>query len=73
MCYNVLNPYERGIPMDEREEMEPETESAPEEAREEKPQYVPRPRWQILIAWILVILMVIGVAGYYYWIAHKYT
>ncbi|HIR65257.1 MAG TPA: hypothetical protein IAB92_08660 [Candidatus Faecousia faecigallinarum] len=35
-------------------------------------RYVPRPRWQIVLAWILLILMVVGVAGYYYWIAHRY-
>lgn len=34
--------------------------------------YVPRPRWQIVLAWILLILMVVGVAGYYYWIVYKY-
>lgn len=38
-------------------------------SREETPSYVPRPKWQLVLAWVLLILMLVGVAGYYYWIA----
>ncbi|MCI6729862.1 MAG: hypothetical protein SOY32_04710 [Candidatus Faecousia sp.] len=56
--------------MDEKKE--PIEQPQEEPVIEEKPHYVPRPRWQLVLAWILLILMVIGVAGYYYWIAHRY-
>ncbi|MBE6944534.1 MAG: hypothetical protein E7459_00410 [Ruminococcaceae bacterium] len=51
----------------------PETET-PGQMPPEQPEkrYVPRPKWQLVLAWILLILMVIGVAGYYYWIAYRY-
>lgn len=53
----------------------PETEAeTPEQMPQEQPKerYVPRPKWQLVLAWILLVLMVIGVAGYYYWIAYRY-
>ncbi len=43
-----------------------------EEAAQEKEHYVPRPKYQIVLAWIGVIVMLICVALSYYWIAHKY-
>ena len=32
----------------------------------------PRPKWQIWGARVLLVLVIIGVLGYYYWIAYKY-
>lgn len=71
MCYNGIIILERGIPMDENKDLELDPQAPEDEARQQ-PGYVPRPKWQLAIAWILVVLMVIGVAGYYYWIAHRY-
>lgn len=53
-------------------EMETET---PEQLPQEQPaeRYVPRPKWQLILAWILLALMVVAVAGYYYWIAYRYV
>lgn len=70
MCYNGRNNWMEVHPMDEKKE--PIEQPREEPVIEEKPHYVPRPRWQLVLAWILLILMVIGVAGYYYWIAHRY-
>lgn len=43
------------------------------EASQMKPDhYVPRPRWQIVLAWVFLVLIVLGTLLYYYWIAHKY-
>lgn len=39
---------------------------------EETAPYAPRPKWQVALAWVLLVLMIIGVAGYYYWIAYRY-
>lgn len=39
---------------------------------EEKEHYVPRPWWQIALAWVLLILTVLGVISYYYWIMYRY-
>ena len=41
------------------------------EAEEEKPTYEPRPRWQIIWAWVLVVIVVVGFLGYCYWIANS--
>ena len=64
--------------MDEREEqveMTPHKPSPdPTEGPMEQPTpYVPRPRWQIVGAWILLLVMILGIALYYYWIAHRYV
>ena len=63
LWYNEARPTKEHTQMDEQNK----DFSEPQEQR-----YVPRPRWQIVLAWILLILMVVGVAGYYYWIAHRY-
>ena len=52
--------------------MEPKTEQeAPELAPEQEP-YVPRPKWQIAMAWIGLAIMIVGILLYYYYIATKY-
>lgn len=50
----------------DREEILKETEE------EEKPHYVPRPKWQIVGAWILLAIFLLGVFFWYYWIMYKY-
>jgi len=35
-----------------------------EEAAEERPVYTPRPKWQIVAAWIGIAIMVIGFVLY---------
>ena len=35
-------------------------------------KYTTRPKWQIWGARVLLVLVIIGVLGYYYWIAYKY-
>ena len=42
------------------------------ETEEEKPHYVPRPKWQIVGAWILLAVFLLGVSFWYYWIMYKY-
>lgn len=42
------------------------------ELDERKDGYKPRPKWQIAIAWVLLVLVIIGVAGWYYWIAFPF-
>ena len=37
---------------------------------EEKTGYKPRPKWQIIAAWVGVAIMVVSVALYYYHIAN---
>ncbi len=39
---------------------------------EEAPKYTPRPRYQIVLAWVGVAIMVISVILYYAQIMHKY-
>ncbi len=43
-----------------------------ESVPEEHESYVPRPRWQIVLAWIALVIVVAGVVLYYYQIMHKY-
>lgn len=43
----------------------------PEEAG--TPQYIPRPRWQIALAWVLLVVTLFAVGFYYYWIAYRYV
>ena len=55
------------------ESMEPKTDQqAPEVVEPEQEKYVPRPKWQIAMAWIGLVIMAIGIALYYYYIATKY-
>ena len=39
---------------------------------EEAPKYVPRPKYQIVLAWIGVAIVVVSVILYYAQIMHKY-
>jgi hypothetical protein len=48
-----------------------ETERLPDEPEEEQEHYEPRPRWQIIWAWVLVVIVVLGFLGYCYWIARS--
>ncbi len=49
-----------------------ESERLPDEpAGEEKPHYEPRPRWQLVWAWILIAIVAVGFLGYCYWIANS--
>ena len=34
---------------------------------EEKPVYIPRPKWQLVLAWVLIAIMVIAVINVCYW------
>ncbi len=53
------------------EEFDPQnTPEVPQRPDEEK--YVPRPRWQVAMAWIGLVIIVIGILLYYYYIAMKY-
>ena len=54
--------------MDEQKNLQ---NTEPELDSEEKP-YVPRPKWQLAMAWFFLILIILGTILYYYWIAHKY-
>lgn len=39
---------------------------APEEiVREDKGHYTPRPKWQIVLAWIALAIFIVGVVLYY--------
>ena len=53
--------------MDEQRMDTPETEVFEEE--NQKPAYTPRPKWQIILAWIGVAIMVASVIMYYWQIA----
>ena len=50
------------------ENQEPEVQAEPE-FEEQQQRYQPRPRWQIVLAWIGVVIMVALTAMYYYNIA----
>ena len=50
--------------MDERQEWNEELEQEPE-------HYVPRPKWQIVAARVMLVILLIGIAGWYYWIANS--
>ena len=48
---------------------------APDPAPDQEPpleHYIPRPRWQLVCAWVALVLFLIFVAMWYYGIAHKY-
>ncbi len=40
--------------------------------QEETSEYTPRPRWQILLAWVALAIFITGVILYYAQIMHKY-
>ena len=46
------------------------TPEAPQDPDQEK--YVPRPRWQVAMAWIGLAIIVIGIILYYYYMVIKY-
>ena len=50
--------------------MEEQKQDLPVE--EEKPVYTPRPKWQIVLAWIGVVIMVISIILYYKQIMFPY-
>ena len=54
-----------------REELEHTAMKAAEEQAQEaeKEPYVPRSKGIVSLAWVLLILVLIGVALYYFWIA----
>ena len=54
------------------ESMEPKTPQETPEIEPEKEVYVPRPKWQVAMAWIGLVIIVIGIILYYYYIATKY-
>lgn len=39
---------------------------------EENTGYTPRPVWQRVVAGVLAAIVIVGLIGYYYWIAHRY-
>lgn len=53
----------------ENEQIEQEELEELETRQEEKPAYTPRPKWQIVAAWVGLIIMLISVALYYWHIA----
>ncbi len=61
---------------DEVNIMEPNDPKTAPEAQQnpfaEPDVYVPRPKWQVAMAWIGLAIMVIGIILYYYYIATKY-
>lgn len=57
--------------MMEKEYKEPERLTDTPQVEEEKPAYTPRPRWQIVFAWVLIAIVVFGFLGYCYWIANS--
>ncbi len=40
---------------------------APQLMEEEKPHYTPRPRWQVIFAWVLFGIVVLGIINICYW------
>ncbi len=56
-------------------EQEPNNERLPDLPEtggfEDKPHYEPRPRWQLIWAWVLIAIVVVGFLGYCYWIARS--
>lgn len=56
--------------MEENEKLQ--NNGLPTTETEQPEPYVPRPKYQIVLAWIAVAVMLVCVALSYYWIAHKY-
>ncbi len=54
--------------MEEKNSLSPEQ---PEEVSGE-PRYTPRPKWQIILAWVALVVFLVCVAFYYYNIMYKY-
>ena len=54
------------------ESNEPKTPQEAPEIEPEKEPYVPRPKWQVAMAWIGIAIMVISILLYYYYIGTKY-
>lgn len=46
---------------------EPYVEPLQDHVEEEKPRYTPRPRWQLVMAWVLIGIMVLSVLNLCYW------
>ena len=60
MCYNAF-----------RGEFIMEQTNIPQETPEQE-SYHPRPAWQVWVARIALVIVLIGIIGYYLQIAHKY-
>ena len=45
----------------------PRLPDAPESEPEEKEHYTPRPKWQVIFAWVLLCIVVLGVSNICYW------
>ena len=45
----------------------PSANPLPDHVEEEKPRYTPRPRWQLILAWVLIAILVISVLNLCYW------
>ena len=59
-------------PVKSKEELEYLASEAEKQAARDEQQkkdvYVPRPKSHIILAWVLLILVLIGLAFYYFWI-----
>lgn len=53
-----------------RENLEQMSHINKTEAAEEKPAYTPRPKYQIVLAWIGIALLVVGFLGTCYWMVN---
>ena len=42
-------------------------QSSQRAAQEQKGEYTPRPKSQIVLAWVLIAIVVFGIAGMCYW------
>lgn len=52
-----------------REELENQAQEAAEQQEAQSTPYVERPRSQRILAWVLLVLVILGVLLYYGWIA----
>ena len=52
--------------MEMDQEKENQAQDLPETTPEETPGYIPRPKWQIIGAWIALILFVFVLAYFYF-------
>ena len=43
-----------------------------EEQNAPREEYIPRPKWQVWGARVALVLLIIGILGYYYFIAKPY-
>lgn len=37
------------------------------ERQEQKQEYVPRPKWHIVMAWVLIAIVILGIINLCYW------